>query len=57
MCATNIIVDVTDREIKRIILVLAGRNADGRLVTAENDWTKRGAMSAWITGDFVLRRV
>ena len=41
MGATNVIVDVTDREIKRIIFVLAGRDADGRLVTAEDYRNKR----------------
>ena len=44
MGATNVIVDVTDREIKRIIFVLAGRDADGRLVTAEDYRNEREAL-------------
>lgn len=55
MRSSNAIVDIPDREINRVILVLTGRNRDGRLVGAKNDRDKHRPMRCGVCCDYILR--
>ena len=55
MCSSNAIVDIPDREINRVILVLTGRNRDSRLVGAKNDRDEHRPMCCGVCCDYILR--
>ena len=45
MCAPHTVVEVADKYVQWIVVVLAGGDGDGRLVAAEAKWDEHAALA------------
>jgi hypothetical protein len=55
VCTANIIVNVSNRYIQGIVLILTSCNRNGRLVAARNDWDKKSPrVTRILFHDFIL---
>ena len=57
MRTSHIVMNIADRHVQGIILVLAGSNGYGGLVAAQDDGDESGTMCGLIFSDYVLKSV
>jgi hypothetical protein len=54
VCSSKTVVNVPNRDIDRVISLLASCDGDGRLVAAKNDGDKHGAVSCGVFCNNIL---
>ena len=54
MCSSNAVVDIPDREVNGVKIMLTSSDQDSRLVTTKDDGNKHGAMGCRVQCNSIL---